>query len=172
MIFRRWIVSLLATGIVAGCMTASADDFSGEKTLGVRTGYNTRNREPLAGIEFTYRFNRLLRLAPSAEYVFRRDGRDALMLNLNSQFVFPLAGGRCNLFPLAGINYSSWNYHPSATGNYTDDVSSRVSRFGLNAGAGVDTNLTGSLRLSLSGQYTFIKSFGGVNICAGIHYRF
>ena len=158
MIFRRWIVSLLAAGIIAGCMTASADDFSGEKTLGVRTGYNTRNREPLAGIEFTYRFNRLLRLAPSAEYVFRRDGRDALMLNLNAQFVFPLAGGRCNLFPLAGINYSSWNYHPSAAGN--------------NAGAGVDTNLTGSLRLSLSGQYTFIKSFGGVNICAGIHYRF
>ena len=96
MIFRRWIVSLLAAGIIAGCMTASADDFSGEKTLGVRTGYNTRNREPLAGIEFTYRFNRLLRLAPSAEYVFRRDGRDALMLNLNAQFVFPLAGGRCN----------------------------------------------------------------------------
>lgn len=172
MMIRRWIVSLLAAGMTAGCFQAAADEFSGEKTLGVRTGYNTRNREPLAGIEFTYRFNRLLRLAPSAEYVFRRDGRDALMLNVNAQFVFPLAGARCNLFPMAGLNYSSWNYHPVATGNLTDDVSSRVSHFGLNAGAGIDTNITGSLRLSLSGQYTFIKKFSGANINVGIHYRF
>lgn len=149
-----------------------ADGYRGEKTLGVGVGYNTYNREPLAGAKFSYRFNKLLRISPEVDYVFRRDGRDALMLNLNMEFMFPLATGRCALYPLAGFNYSSWNYHPAATGSVTDDVSTRISRAGLNAGGGFDINLSGSLRLSATATYTFIKEFHGANIVAGIHYRF
>lgn len=166
------MAAVLVCVAAAAAPAASADEYSGEKTLGIRTGYNTKNREPLAGIEFTYRFSRLFRLAPAAEYVFRRDGRDALMLDLNAQFVFPLAGARCNLFPYAGVNYSSWNFHTPSSGMVNNDVSTRISRLGFNAGAGVDTNLSGSLRLSLAAHYTFIEHFGGANILVGIHYRF
>ncbi len=112
--------------------------------------------------------------------MFRNDGLDALMLNLNMEFVFPLAQGRCDIYPLAGINFSSWNYHnldsylppDGAALTPTNDVSSRVSRFGLNAGAGFGVNISGSLRLSASATYTFIKKFHGANIALGIHYRF
>lgn len=173
---KQWIlaaaVALCAALAAAEC---NADSFTGEKTLGLRAGYNSYNREPLAGAQFSYRFNRLLRLAPSVDYIFRRDGRDALTFNVNMDFVFPLADGRCSLFPLAGINYSSWNYHlsgPHGSSATTDDVSSRISRIGLNAGAGVDFNITGSLKLSLTGSYTFIKEFHGATVAAGIHYRF
>lgn len=169
---KRWILPVAAAVCASVCFSASADHYRGEKTLGIKFGYNTYNREPLAGAEFSYRFNRLLRLSPAVEYVFRRDGRDALMIDLNMQFVFPFAQGRFSVFPLAGFNYSSWNYHPVATGVVTDDVSSRISRAGLNAGAGLDANISGSLRLSLTGTYTFIKEFHGANIAVGVHYRF
>lgn len=170
----------VAVTTLCGPLTARADRYRGEKTLGVCVGYNTSNKRPLAGAQFSYRFNRLLRLTPSVEYVFRNNGLDALMLDLDMEFVFPLAQGRCDIYPLAGLNFSSWNYHPSTppslprVGNLpsTDDVSSRVSRFGLNAGAGFGVNITRSLRLSVTAAYTFIEEFHGANITAGIHYRF
>lgn len=172
----------MATAFTAlfGGLSARADQYRGEKALGIRVGYNTCNSRPLAGAQFSFRFNRLLRLSPSVEYVFRNDGLDALMVNLNMEFVFPFANGRCDIFPLAGLNFSSWNKHdPDAISvgrngvTYTsDDVSSRVSRFGLNVGAGFGVNISGSLRLSVSGTYTVIQEFHGANISAGIHYRF
>ncbi len=177
---KRWIAAGLAATALGGTLTAHADQYSGEKTLGIRAGYNTFNKRPLAGAQFSYRFNRLLRLSPSVDYVFRNDGLDALMIDLNMEFVFPLAQGRCDIYPLAGFNFSSWNYHNTDTAaphtseglTPTDDVSSRVSRLGLNAGAGFGVNISGSLRLSVSATYTFIKEFHGANIEAGIHYRF
>ena len=169
---KRWIFTVVSAACVFAGSTASADQYRGEKTLGINVGYNTYNREPLAGAEFSYRFNRLLRLTPSIDYVFRRDGRDALQIDLNMQFVFPFAQGRCGVFPLIGVNFSSWNYHPAGGVLTTDDVSSRVSRMGVNAGGGFDVNISGSLRLSLTGTYTFIEKFHGANIAAGIHYRF
>lgn len=177
---KRLIAAALAATALCGGTAALADDYSGEKTLGIRVGYNTYNQRPLAGAQFSYRFNRLLRLSPAVEYVFRNDGLDALMVDLNMEFVFPLAQGRCDIYPLAGVNFSSWNFHhldyvhidPNGKLTPTDDVSSRVSRFGLNAGAGFGFNVTRSLRLSVTGTYTFIKEFHGANITMGIHYRF
>lgn len=156
---------------------SAADSYKGEKTLGVIVGYNSYNERPLAGAQFSYRFNRLLRLSPEVTYVFRHDGLDALRFDLDMQFVFPVAQGKCDVFPYAGVDYSSWNYHApdidhsdaTAGGN---DVSTRLSRIGLNLGAGCGINLSGSLRLSVTAGYTFIQYFHGVDICAGIHYRF
>jgi len=169
---KRWIFAAAALMAASSGLSCRADGYTGEKTLGINVGYNTYNREPLAGAQFSYRFNRLLRISPAVDYVFRRDGHDALIFNLNMDFVFPLSNGRCGVFPLVGVNYSSWNYHPAANSTATDDVSTRISRMGLNAGAGFDVNISGSLRLSLIASYTLIKEFGGTNIAAGIHYRF
>lgn len=174
---KRWIVAfLMLTALCAAPQAAKADIFTGEKTLGLKAGYNTWNERAVAGVQFSYRFNRLLRLSPDIMYVFRNSGVDALMIDLNMQFVFPVAGGSVNLFPLAGVNYSSWNFHPTSeqkalTGDY-NDVSTRVNRLGLNVGAGLDVNITGSLKLSVGGVYTIIERFHGANITAGIHYRF
>lgn len=169
---KQWITALVVLIVAACSMSCRADSFTGEKTLGIEAGYNSSNREPLAGVQFSFRFNRLLRLAPDINYVFRRDGRDALRFDLNMHFLFPVAKGHANIFPYAGLNYSSWNLHPVAVGEITNDVSTRISNIGLNLGAGIDVNLTGSMILSLSAGYTFIKHGKGADIVAGIHYRF
>lgn len=152
-------------------LSAAADGFSGEKSLGLQTGYISYNESALAGIEFTYRFSRNFRIAPSVNYVFRHKNVDALMINLNAQVPFPFAQ-RWEIFPLAGINYSSWNYHNGTSANDDADVSSRVTRFGLNIGAGIGFAATSSLRLSVTADYVAIKHFSGCNILAKIAYSF
>ena len=59
----------------------------------------------------------------------------------------------------------------TATDN-NPDVASRVTRFGLNLGAGIGVAATSTLRLSLTADYVFIKHFGGCNILAKIAYKF
>lgn len=168
---KRLILAGLSVAIaLTGASSANANEYRGEKTLGVKVGYNTYNETPLAGIQFSYRFKKHLRLSPSVEYIFRNSGLDALTTNLNMEFPITMSPGRCDLYPLVGINYSSWNYHNIPAN--TDDVSTRISRFGINAGAGFGINLSSSLRLSVSGVYTIIETFHGANITVGIHYRF
>ena len=45
----------LSAAIAFTALTAAADEYSGEKTLGLQTGYITYNQSAVAGIEFTYR---------------------------------------------------------------------------------------------------------------------
>lgn len=96
----------LSAAIAFTALTAAADEYSGEKTLGLQTGYITYNQSAVAGIEFTYRFNRNFRLAPSVNYVFRHKSVDALMINLNAQVLSHLPemggipAGRYKLFEL------------------------------------------------------------------------
>ena len=96
----------LSAAIAFTALTAAADEYSGEKTLGLQTGYITYNQSAVAGIEFTYRFNRNFRLAPSVNYVFRHKSVDALMINLNAQVLSicrkmgGIPAGRYKLFEL------------------------------------------------------------------------
>jgi len=166
-------ICLFLTICLTGALnfSAGADEYTGRKTLGLQTGFSSYNKSALAGIEFTYRFNRHLRFAPSANYIFRRFSKDALSVNLNVHVPFQITP-RWDIYPFAGLNYSSWNYHTSGTANEDSDVTSRITRFGINAGAGVGLNLSQSLTLGLSAGYTFIKVFHGANIYARIAYRF
>ena len=175
MSFKTRVSSILLSLIMLALSTPAllADSYTGQKTLGLQTGYASYNSSALAGIEFTYRFSKHLRLAPSADYVFRNDAKDALCINLNMQVPIALsAAEKFEFFPFAGLNYSSWNYHLDGTANNDTDVTSRITRFGLNAGAGFGMNLSATLRLALTGNYVFIKDFHGCVIMAKIAYRF
>ena len=172
MTLRLRIATLLTIcAATASFNPASADEYTGQKSLGLQAGYITYNQSAMAGIEFTYRFNRHLRLAPNVGYAFRHDHTDALLINLNAQ-VPVILGDKWEIFPLAGLNYSSWNYHFPATSGTHDDVGTRVSRFGINVGAGVGMAVTPTLGLGLTADYIFIKEFHGCNILAKIAYRF
>lgn len=169
---RLRIAAILAIcAATAPLHPASADEFTGQKSLGLQAGYTTYNRSAVAGIEFTYRFNRRFRLAPNVSYVFRHDHTDALLINLNAQVPISI-GQKWEIFPLAGINYSSWNYHFGDIPGGHDDVGTRVSRFGINLGAGIGLAVTHTLGIGLTADYILIKEFHGCNILAKIAYRF
>ncbi|MDE7473323.1 MAG: porin family protein [Muribaculaceae bacterium] len=161
---------------IATAPTAAAIGNRGEKTVGVSAGYNTFNESAVGGVFLQYRVNRLIRLAPDVSYVFKHNNTDGVALNLNVQMPLPIMPtGRVNLYPLAGLNYTSWSYHPEGTKPAIiegDDVSERVSKFGLNVGAGLDIYATGTLKLFVEGKYVGVRHYSSGVITVGIGYSF
>lgn len=146
----------------------------GEKTFGVKTGYVSRNKSALAGITFQCGISDHFRLAPSAECIFRHDDRDALQIDLDAHFPFSFTGERAALYPIAGINYSSWNRHSTEIDDDQEskDVSTRSGYLGLNAGCGFEFKASSTLKLSLEARYSLVKSNSSVQISVGIGYMF
>ncbi len=158
------VVALAA--VFCSPMTANA----GEKTFGVKVGYAGRNESAVAGLFFQYGFSEHFRLAPEAECIFKSKDRDAFVFNVDGHFPFQFTGTRASLYPLVGVNYSSWNKHFTEFDN--KDASERTNRFGLNCGAGFDLKVNSTLKINIEAKYTFIKANSGVQLTAGIGYMF
>lgn len=154
-------------------MPAEAQVKKGEKSFGPKIGYVSKNESASAGLFFQYAFSSHLRLAPEIGYIFRHNNMDAFTFDLNAQFPFGFTGERVAFYPLAGLNYSSWNSHFHADDlDKTDDVSTRTARIGLNAGAGFELRCNESLKLTLEAKYCLIKHYNSALISAGISFIF
>lgn len=168
---KRLIVGLVAaSSLLLPCMAHAA----GEKSVGVTGGYLTRTESPVAGLYFRYRAARLLRIAPDVTYIFKHNNTDGLAINVNLQMPLSvIPSGRLNFYPMVGVNYTSWSMHPDLAVNPDrDDVTTRVNRLGLNAGAGIDVRVTSTLTLFVEGKYTGVRHYSTGTVTAGIGYRF
>ena len=177
---KKFLATIIALLGLTSTMSA-ADITKGCKTFGVRTGYATLNRAPLAGIEFSYAFNRHFILAPSIDYVFRNDNLDGLLFNIDYHGPWQLTpSGRVYLYHILGINYASWSRHEPTTTSETerdattdsDDVTTRTNRLGVDVGAGVAFYVTPTLRLSLQGKFNWVKDHNAGIFNLGISYAF
>lgn len=142
----------------------------GEKSVGIKAGYCTRNESAVAGIYFQYDFSRHFRLSPSIDYVFRHNGFDAYTFNLTAQFPIGLKDKRFDIYPLAGLSYAIWNH--SYTGEGNDDVSMRVNKFGFDVGAGAEYKINSSLKLFVQGKFNCVKHYNTGVFVVGIGYVF
>lgn len=173
---KKLLAILIA--VMGMSISASAADIAkGTKTFGVRTGFATLNRAPLAGIEFSYAFNRHFILAPSIDYAFRNDNLDGLLFNIDYHGPWQLTPSRrLYIYHIAGINYASWSSHDQSeapvNSSSGDDVTTRVNRFGLDFGAGIAYYATSHLRLSLQGKFNWVKDHNSGIFNIGISYVF
>lgn len=174
-IFNRLTATTVAMIALTMAPMAYCADEKGEKTVGITAGYNTRNESAVAGLFFQYRINRLLRIAPDLTYIFRNNHTDGLALNVNLHMPLPVVSDKVNFYPLAGLNYTSWSFHPKTASPAIiegDDVTTRRSRLGLNIGGGLDIYATSTLRLFIEGKYTGVRHYSTCAFTAGIGYRF
>lgn len=172
--FTRFAVSMLAAVCISGLnYHADAQIVKGEKSLGPKIGYISKNKSATAGLYFQYAFSDHFRLSPEAGYIFRHNDLDAFVVDINGHVPFNFTGEKVAFYPLAGLNYSSWSryYHHNEMME-TDDVSTRTSRFGLNVGAGFDMRCTETLKLTLEAKYTLMKTYSTAAITVGIGYVF
>lgn len=156
---------------LAAALALPVTTSAGEKSLGLRAGYNTRNESGVAGLYFQYAFSRHFRLAPNADYVFRNHGTDAFSFNINAQFPIAFdANERWAIYPLTGLNVISWNHRLNNTdGTHTG---SRLTRLGLNAGVGLEYKVTRSLKLHAEGKFSLVRSYSSGVFNLGIGYVF
>ena len=165
---------------VIGCQELSAQQEFKRTSFGVKTGYVTFNKTATAGIELQYAFSPHFVLAPNVDYIFRNEGLDGLLVNLDYHGPWQLdKAGRWKFYHILGVNYASWSSHEktlpdggSDGGNVNDDVTSRFNRIGLNFGAGIEYYVRPSLKLSLQGRFNWIKEHNAGLFNLGISYVF
>lgn len=167
-LFFSFLLTLIATIFTA------PDANAHEKTFGIRVGYNTRTEAPVAGMFFQYGFSNHFRLSPNLDYYFRHNDVDALSVNCNAHFPIKLnKKGSSAIYPLGGLNYTSWSYHFEGDDlEKFNDVSMRRTRVGLNLGAGYEFYASPTLKLSAEAKATLLKSYSSATISLSIGYIF
>ena len=154
-------------------LAASAQFERGEKCVGAKLGYVDKNNSASMGLVFQYSFSRHLRVAPEIGCVFKHKNMDAFTIDFNFHTPFTFTGEKAALYPLAGLNYSSWNHTmPRELVDEIDDITTRTSRFGLNLGAGFELRCSRTLKLGIEAKYTLIKSYSGASLAAMVCYVF
>lgn len=163
---------IAAAAIAASALPCVAQQsHKGEKSVGIKGGYVTRNTSAMAGIFFHYRFSNHFTLSPNIDYVFRNNGSDAFLFNIDTHYPIALGTSRVEFYPIAGLNYSSWGI-PGSDNPNEDDVSTRRNQFGLNAGIGFNYQATPTLKLFIQGKYTAVSKYSTGIFSAGIAYTF
>lgn len=142
------------------------------KTFGVNMGYNSYNESAEAGLFFQYGFSRYFRLSADAQVVFRNKHRDAFIFDLNAHVPVVSKGG-FELYPFAGVNYSSWSTHFTVEEDDREiSASSRHGSFGINAGLGFGYKISSTLKLKLEVGYTGVKERSACRALLGIGFCF
>ncbi len=141
----------------------------GESTFGVQAGYTTVNESAVAGLFFQYGLTDGLRIAPQAGCVFRHQGLDAFQADVNLHFPLRFTPSTAQLYPLVGLNFSSWTSHMDEPDL---DATDRRSRLGGNVGLGFQLKATSTLKFKVEGVYTIIKQYSSFSATVGIGYVF
>ncbi|MEF2643500.1 MAG: outer membrane beta-barrel protein [Paramuribaculum sp.] len=173
------IVAAITLMVTFASPDASAQSWRGQKSVGLRGGFTTRNTTATAGLYFSYRFTEHFRFAPKVDYAFRHKGIDAFSFNFDTEMPIALDGttGRVNFYPIAGLNYSTFTSHNDEgpveeLDENNDDSSQRTSRFGLNFGAGIEYFATPTLRLAFESKFLLMKQYSGGWFNVSIGYVF
>lgn len=172
-------IASIIIAIFFACLPGEALAWWGEKSVGLRGGFTSRNTTATAGLYFSYRFSEHFRFAPKMDYAFQHHGTDAFAFNFDTEYPIMLdrGRGRVNFYPIAGLNYSTFTSHSAVEDIETlsddsDDSSQRTNDFGLNLGAGIEYFATPTLRLYFESKCLLIRHFTGAWLTVGIGYRF
>ena len=168
---RNILTAAIAIFVMAlAPLTASAEG-RGDKTVGLRGGYNTHNESAVAGLFFQYRFSEHFRLSPLVEYVFKHRDTDATSINLNAQFPIDFAMDRWSFYPFAGVNYTNWSRDVVSEATRIRETQ-RDNKFGLNFGAGLECHVTSTLKLFVEAKYSLVEHHQAGAFMGGIGYLF
>ncbi len=155
--------------MAAAAFSASAQ--KGESVFGVQTGYTSTNNSAIAGLFYQYGLSNTLRISPELGFVVRHEDYDAFTADVNMHFPLRLGQENMELYPLAGLNFSSWSRHNGHL-DEINDVSTRRNRFGLNFGAGWQLRASESIKVKIEAKYLLTSRFSTFTLGVGIGYVF
>ena len=155
--------------IAASALAASAQ--KGESAFGVQTGYTSTNNSAIVGLFYQYGLSNVVRISPELGFVVRHQNYDAFTADVNVHFPLNIGLKSMELYPLAGLNFSSWTKHNRLLDDI-DDVSTRRNCFGLNFGAGWQLQVSESIKLKIEAKYLLTSRFSTFTLGFGVGYVF
>lgn len=100
----------------------------------------------------------------SFDYFIPKNHQNFWDININLHYLFHMKYG-IYIYPILGATFQ--HYHYSYAGETINE-----GRFGLNAGAGMQYDITPNLYCNLEMRYQYVKDFGRGILQIGIGYRF
>ena len=146
----------------------------GKKAIGLNVGYGTDFIKNLSvGVKFNYNFTDQFQLSPSFNYYLPKDGFSVFVFDADLHYLFDVAS-KLVVYPLAGVNFSSWNNVFSfSDDDYPDDGgSSSDKHIGLNLGGGFGYELSDNLIFGLELKYWIISNFNQLVPSVNLMYKF
>ena len=164
------LLAAVTLAVASLCMPDTASGADRQTTVGIESGYVSRNTSAYAGAYMRYQFSNFFALKPQVDFVFRHKEQDAFMLNLDGQFSLPIDTGKLNVYGIAGIGFSSWNVKELDEDGDWD--MRRHGGIGFDLGAGVGYNVSSSLRLALEAKANLVKHYTTALVGISIGYNF
>jgi opacity protein-like surface antigen len=171
-VFVHSVLRVLLAVVLSTCAFCGYAE-KGDRAFGVKLGYAARNNSAVGGAFFQYSFSDHFRLQPAAEYVFRHNGRDASVFEVDAHFPINLSTSKWSFYPIVGVNAWIINNQLVEDGYVSqDDVSTRETKFGLNCGAGLDLKVNSTMKVNFEARYVLIKHIPTALVTVGLAYVF
>lgn len=167
----KLLVLIIALSASMTAFSASAQFVRGEKSFGPKVGYVTRNNSMSAGLAFQYSLSSVVRIAPEIGLIFRHENLSGLNIDVNVHLPINLNTKRCILYPIIGVNYTSWGLHSINVVNHKD-VTEHSNSLGVNGGAGFEYRCNNSMKLALEAHYSLLRHYSTTHLQASIAYIF
>lgn len=163
---------LTAATLCMAAMSMPAESKAADRatTIGLETGYVSRNTSAYAGVYMRYRFSNFFALKPQVDFVIRHKEQDAFMVNFDGQFSLPIPTGKLNVYGIAGVGFSSWNV--KELNDEGDLDMRRHGGIGFDLGAGVGYDVSSTLYLSLEAKANLVKHYTTALVGVSIGYKF
>ena len=160
-IFMSLLISVFALSVCAQ---------KGEKAIGLNVGYGSEIENVSIGAKFNYGLTDQIRLSPSFNYFLKKDGLSAYEFNADVHYLLEVAP-KISLYPLAGLNYSSWKY--SADVDFLGiSLSASDSKLGLNLGGGLGLQLSENMSVGFELKYVIVSDMDQIVPSFNLMFKF
>ena len=156
------IVCLLMLGMGVG----SAQVHQGETAAGVNLVYGSRIESMGIGARFQYGVTDQLRAEVGFNHFFEHNHLSCWDVNINAHYLIGLANDKLYIYPLAGLNYTMFDYKAD------DNPKGEENHVGLNLGAGIEYELNEHFGVNLEYRHTIVRKVDQGVISLGLNYVF
>jgi len=159
---KKFLLLLLVctTGI---SLFAQSD--KGEKSALFQGGFQTDPVRFQLGAQFRYNIIDNVRVVPEINFIFPKEKRSGMDINVNFHYVFALQSFPATVYPLAGIAMQN-NRHSLKGGHSHSETD-----WGMNLGAGFTYNLSDINFLNLEMKHAF-TNHNCFNLLVGYGFKF
>lgn len=138
----------------------------GIQAAGVHLTYGTEISSLGLGVKYQYNITDNIRLEPSINYFFEKDGIDMFDFNATAHYLFPVQDN-LRFYPLAGLTFAHWSADLGVDGAEITN-----SKFGVNLGGGAEYDITNELMINFEVKYQFVSDLDQAIFSLGIAYMF
>ena len=169
--------------MIAAMMLMSMGAFAqeaGQMAIGANAAYGFASNYKTFGLgaKFQYGITEDFRAEASGTYFFKKDYTSAWDVNLTVHYVIPVSEG-LNVYPLLGptlfgikVDVPDISFSFGGDTYHSGEASASETRFGVNAGAGIEYFISENFKVNFEAKYQYTKDSDWPVLSIGAAYVF